>query len=293
MKASVVIRTYNEQKHLRELLEGIVKQKGVPDGIEIVIVDSGSTDNTLKIAADFPVKIVPIKKEEFSFGRSLNLGCDAASGDALVFVSGHCIPVDEHWVAKLIAPLGQNDVCYTYGGQLGNDESHFSEKQIFSKYFPSVSKIPQEGFYCNNANAALLKSSWAEHPFDEELTGLEDMHLAKWLVAHGKKLAYVADAAVYHLHSESWAQVRRRFEREAIALQHIMPEVHLSWADVSRYFFSAVFLDMGAALQQRSLRSNFKSILLYRFMQFTGSYRGNHFHRQMSRELKESYFYPR
>ena len=85
----------------------------------------------------------------------------------------------------------------------------------------------------------------------------------------------------------------RRFEREAIALQHIMPEVHLSWADVSRYFFSAVFLDLGAALQQRCMRQHFKAILTYRFMQFTGSYRGNHFHRRMSREHKESYFYPR
>jgi len=119
------------------------------------------------------------------------------------------------------------------------------------------------------------------------------MHLAKRLVAQGYKLAYVAEAAVYHLHSESWAQVKRRFEREAIALQHIMPEVHINRGDVYRYFMSAVLLDLGAALQQRCLRQNFKHILLYRFMQFTGSFRGNHFHRKMSRELKESYFYPR
>ncbi len=293
MKVSIVIRTYNEQRHLRELLQGIQDQ--VKDGfdIETVIVDSGSTDDTLQIASQFPTRVVPIKKEDFSFGRSLNMGCDAAQGEALVFVSGHCIPTGPRWIADLVAPLGHNNVAYTYGGQVGNDDSHFSEKQIFGKYFPGTSKVPQEGFYCNNANAALLKSIWQSHPFDEELTGLEDMHLAKRLVAQGHKLAYVAEAAVYHLHSESWAQVKRRFEREAIALQHIMPEVHLNRADVYRYFMSAVLLDLGAALQQRCLRQNFKHILLYRFMQFTGSFRGNHFHRKMSRELKESYFYPR
>ena len=183
MKASIVIRTYNEQKHLRELLQGIQSQ--ICDGFEIetVIVDSGSTDNTLKIAEAFPTRIVPIKKEDFSFGRSLNVGCDAATGDVLVFVSGHCIPTGRRWVADLIAPLGSNGVVYTYGGQVGNEGSHFSECQIFGKYFPSTSKIPQEGFYCNNANAAMLKRVWQEHPFDEELTGLEDMHLAKRLVA--------------------------------------------------------------------------------------------------------------
>lgn len=293
MKVSIVIRTYNEQRHLRALLEGIQNQDR--DGIEIetVMVDSGSTDGTLEIARQFPVRIVPIKKEEFSFGRSLNLGCDAAEGDALVFVSGHCIPTGSRWIADLVAPLGKQNIAYTYGGQIGDDSSHFSEKQIFGKYFPANDKIPQEGFYCNNANAAVLKSVWQEHPFDEELTGLEDMHLAKRLVAIGYKVAYVASAAVYHLHSETWAQVRRRFEREAIALQHIMPEVHLGLTDIVRYFINAVALDMSQARQQQILLANLYPIIRYRFQQFTGSYRGNHFHRMLSHRRKEAYFYPR
>lgn len=293
MKVSVVIRTYNEQRHLKALLEGIQSQSR--DGIEIetVMVDSGSTDGTLEIARQFSVRIVPIKKEEFSFGRSLNIGCNAAEGDALVFVSGHCIPTGPRWLIDLVAPLGKHGIAYTYGGQVGDQSSHFSEKQIFGKYFPATDKVPQEGFYCNNANAAMLKSVWQEHPFDEELTGLEDMHLAKRLVAIGYKVAYVASAAVYHLHSETWAQVRRRFEREAIALQHIMPEVHLGLSDVLRYFVNAVALDIGTAWQQKILLANLYPILRYRFQQFTGSYRGNHFHRMLSHRRKEAYFYPR
>ena len=293
MKVSIVIRTYNEQQHLGELLRGIQAQQG-PHEIETIIVDSGSTDHTLEIAADFPVRFVHIRKEDFSFGRSLNVGCAEAQGDALVFVSGHCIPVGPNWIADLVAPLGTDGIVYTYGGQVGNDASHFSEKQIFQKYFPpKTDKLPQDGFYCNNANAALLRTVWAEHRFDEDLTGLEDMHLAKRLVAQGLKLGYVSSAAVYHLHNESWAQVRRRFEREAIALQYIMPEVHLQRRDVLRYFTSAVMLDMGAAVQQKAWRHNVLAILAYRFHQFTGAYRGNHFHRRLSRSIKEAYFYPR
>jgi len=294
MRVSVVIRTYNEQKHLRRLLEGIQAQTG--DGLEVetVLVDSGSTDGTLAIASEFPVRVVGIRKEDFSFGRSLNVGCAAATGEALVFVSGHCIPVGPHWIADLVAPLGRDGIVYTYGGQLGDESSRFSERQIFQKYFPpGTSRLPQQGFYCNNANAALLRDVWTEHRFDEDITGLEDMHLAKRLVAQGLKIGYVASAAVYHLHSETWAQVRRRFEREAIALQHIMPEVQLRRRDVVRYFVSAVLLDMGAALQQGSWRADVLGIFAYRFQQFTGSYRGNHFHRQLSRDMKDAYFYPR
>jgi glycosyltransferase involved in cell wall biosynthesis len=292
MKASIVIRTYNEQLHLPGVLEAIGSQvTSFPH--ETVVVDSGSTDRTPQIAEQFGCRIVRIAKDDFSFGRSLNMGCRAAQGECLVFVSGHCIPTAKDWLARLIEPLGRESVVYTYGRQLGNHASRFSECQIFAKYFPEVSRVPQDGFFCNNANAALLKRVWERHPFDEEITGLEDMWLSRQLVARGMKVGYVADAAVYHLHDESWAQVRRRFEREAIALQHIMPEIHVNFMDFLRYSVSAVLLDCGAALQKRVLRHQAKEIVLYRMMQFWGAYRGNHIHRKLSRARKEKYYYPR
>ncbi|MBQ1765959.1 MAG: glycosyltransferase [Aquincola sp.] len=293
MLVSVVIRTLNEAKHLPALLQSIAKQSLDGHECEVVLVDSGSTDATLQIAQQHGCRIVHIKKEDFSFGRSLNVGCEAAKGDALIFVSGHCIPFDEHWIARLVAPLGKQGVVYSYGGQVGDSSTHFSERQIFAKYFPPQSKVPQDGFYCNNANSALLRSDWSVFKFDEEITGLEDMHLAKALVQRGRKVAYVADAKVYHLHDETWRQVRRRFEREAIALQRIMPEVQLGALDVARYAASAILLDWGAALQERTLRLHFTDIIAYRLCQFWGAYKGNHVHRQLSRAAKERYYFPR
>ena len=102
---SVVIRTLNEEKHLPELLESIRKQFSAYFDFEIVIVDSGSTDNTLDIAKSYSARITPIKKENFSFGRSLNIGCEFANGKYLVFVSGHCIPASDRWVHDIVLPL--------------------------------------------------------------------------------------------------------------------------------------------------------------------------------------------
>ena len=293
MLISVVIRTLNEARHLPGLLAGIAGQNLQGHQCEVVLVDSGSTDGTLQIAQQHGCRIVHIRKEDFSFGRSLNMGCAAAKGETLVFVSGHCIPFDKHWLARLVAPLGQDRVVYAYGGQVGDSSTHFSERQIFTKYFPAESKLPQEGFYCNNANSALLRSEWELVRFDEEITGLEDMFLAKELVQRGWRLAYVADAKVYHLHDESWRQVKRRFEREAIALQRIMPEVHLGPLDVVRYAVSAILLDCGVALQERGLLKHFASIVTYRACQFWGAFKGNHVHRQLSRVAKERYYFPR
>jgi rhamnosyltransferase len=294
MLASIIIRTLNESRHLPALLESIKRQHCTPIETEVLVVDSGSTDDTVKIASRHGAKVLHIERDSFSFGRSINMGCQAASGEILVFISGHCIPVDEHWLVRLVAPLRNEDAALAYGRQIGNDESRFSEKQIFRKYFPEESQVPQrEGFFANNANSALLRRIWREFPFNEELTGLEDMELAKRLVASGYRLAYVADAPVFHLHGESWSQVKRRYEREALALQSIMPEVHISFGDFLRYYASAVLLDSGAALQEKKTPRVLGEILAFRLMQFWGAYRGNHLSRKVSRQRKETYFYPK
>ncbi|MDO4699762.1 MAG: MBL fold metallo-hydrolase [Moraxella sp.] len=291
-KISIIIRTLNEERYLQKLLESIYDQEVGDLGLEVVLIDSGSTDKTLQIAQQFNCHILHITREEFSFGRSLNRACEVAVGDILVMISGHCIPKDKYWLQNLCQPLLDGKAQYAYGKQLGGDDSQFSEIQIFEKYFADSSAIPQEDFYCNNANAALLKIFWEKYKFDENLTGLEDFDLAKKLVIDGGRVAYIANAGVYHLHHESWDQVSRRFEREAIALQTIMPEVHVSLLDTGRYIASSILSDVRIAKRQGVLIKEFKNIVLYRCNQYIGSYKGNHKHRILSHRQKEKYFYP-
>jgi len=292
MDVSIVIRTYNEERHLSELLDAIRRQEVDLDH-ETVVVDSGSTDRTLQIAREFGCRITHIAKQDFTFGRSLNTGCEAADGRILVFVSGHCVPCENDWLAKLVDPILSKVAHYSYGRQIGTADTRFSEAQVFSKYYSEVDKIPQQGFFCNNANAALLKSVWARHRFDESLTGLEDLKLAKQLVIDGGAVAYVARAPVFHIHDETWHQVRIRYERESLALRDIMPEVHVGVRDFLRYFLSGVLHDFGVALEQRSLLKHVAGITAFRWMQFWGTYRGNHEHRQISARKREEFFYPK
>jgi rhamnosyltransferase len=293
MDVSVVIRTLNESRWLPELLEGIKRQSLDGLSVETIIVDSGSTDETLKIAQAYDCRILHIAKERFTFGRALNVGCERAQGKALAFISGHCLPANDQWITKLTAPLWDGAAAYAYGRQEAHKVSKFSEIQLFRQFYPLESKIPQEGFFCNNANAALLRSIWSEHPFDEELTGLEDMAMGKRITQAGHKVAYIADASVYHIHQETWSQVRRRYEREAIALQSIMPDVHVHLWDVARYFAAGVALDWREALKQRLFTEKAIESVQFRWAQYWGTYRGNHEHRLLSRDRKESYFYPR
>lgn len=278
---------------MRELLQTIRLQALNNLSCEIVVVDSGSTDNTLQIAEEFDCRITHIRKEDFSFGRSLNLGSDFADGEYLVYVSGHCIPTSEHWLEQLIKPLTDGIAGYSYGRQVGRDTTKFSEEELFYKYFPEVSEVPQSGFFCNNANAAISRKVWAQYRFDEQITGLEDMELAKRFVGSGGAIAYIAEAAVYHIHNESWRQTRRRYEREAVALQVVMPELRVTRLDMWRYIFAAVFADFRRAAEKRRLLANWMQIIKFRTAQYFGSHRGNKLVKQAADERREAYFYPK
>ena len=86
--ASIIIRCYNEEEHIGQLLSGIMEQT-LADDVEIIVVDSGSIDATVSIASQFPTQIVSIDPEEFSFGRALNIGCSETSGEFIVAASAH------------------------------------------------------------------------------------------------------------------------------------------------------------------------------------------------------------
>src|SRR5687767_9675238 len=127
---SVIIRCLNEERHIGKLLAGI-QQQTLKD-VEIIVVDSGSTDATLSIASNCPVRILHIHPKEFSFGRALNLGCKNATGKYLVMVSAHCYPLYRDWLEKLIAPFANDEIALVYGKQSGNKFTRFSEHQVFA-----------------------------------------------------------------------------------------------------------------------------------------------------------------
>ena len=172
-KCSIVIRAYNEEKGIGRLLDGITQQTF--EGYEIILVDSGSTDGTLAVAKRYPVKIVSIRPQDFSFGRSLNYGCQAAQGNFVVIASAHVYPLYKDWIEQLLTPFEDPRIGMVYGKQRGSKETKYSEHQVFEKWFPDKSTSNQAHPFCNNANAAIRRELWQEFPYNEELTGLEDI----------------------------------------------------------------------------------------------------------------------
>lgn len=291
MRYSIIIRSYNEEKHIGRLLKGIAMQT-VCNDIEVILVDSGSKDQTVNIAKAGGAKIVHIAPEEFSFGRALNFGCQAATGDILVFASAHVYPVFNDWIERLAAPFQVEKMAVVYGRQIGNEVTKFSEEQLFKKWFPAWSNYDQSHPFCNNANCAVRRSLWEEQPYDETLTGLEDLDWAGKIMEKGYKIAYEAEAAIVHVHEEGYSRIRNRYRREAITLKQLYPKVHFNLWDFTKLFVSNTMSDMYHAVGQRRFFREAKGIVAFRLMQFWGTYQGHQQKGNVNNELKNRFYYP-
>jgi glycosyltransferase involved in cell wall biosynthesis len=175
---SVVVRCFNEARHIGRLLSGILSQ--TVGAVDIVLVDSGSTDGTVAIASRYPVRLVAISPKDFTFGRSLNLGCQAARADLIVVASAHVYPVYPDWLERLLEPFQDRRIAMTYGKQRGDERTRFSEEQIFHKWFPETSVAWQDHPFCNNANAAIRKGAGRQCIPSTRVSRLEDIEWATW-----------------------------------------------------------------------------------------------------------------
>jgi GT2 family glycosyltransferase len=255
-------------------------------------VDSGSTDATLSIASRYPVRILTIRPEKFSFGRSLNTGCQAASGEFIVIASAHVYPVYKDWLEHLLMPFTDPQVALVYGKQRGDETTRYSEHKVFARWFPDKSDPHQDHPFCNNANAAVRRSLWEQLPYDETLTGLEDIDWAKRAMNLGYKIAYTPIAEIVHVHNESPRRIYNRYRREAIALRHIFPQERFGLWDFIHLLSANVISDCCHAWHDRMLRSNVWDILMFRTMQFWGTCRGFARQGSVTSQLKQTFYYP-
>lgn len=289
-RASIIIRCYNEADHIGKLFHGLAEQS-LQDH-EIVLVDSGSTDGTVDIAEDFGVKeIVYIDPENFSFGRALNYGFEAAAGDFCVITSAHVYPKRDDWLERMLEPFDE-DVALVYGKQRGNEITTFSENQIFEQWFPEHDIERQDHPFCNNANAAIRRALWEDYPYDEQITGLEDVDWAKRVQKDGYDISYTSEAEVIHVHDETARGVFNRYRREAYAHKQIMPNQTFSLFDFVRLSTTNILSDYRAALKVGQLKTNLIEIPKFRLLQFWGTYRGFTKEGPISDRLWQRFYYP-
>lgn len=219
LAVSIIIPTLNGGKYLGKLFGTLQEQSVSP--AQILLVDSSSQDNTLKICGAFGVDIIQIEAKTFDHGGTRNLAASRATGDILVFMTQDAFFRDPGGLENLVRPLDDPRIAASYGRQVPKEDANPVEKFVRSFNYPSMGMIkgiddlPRLGiktFFFSNACSAIMKKAFEEvSGFPEKIIMNEDMFLAAKLLQKGYKIAYQADAVVYHSHNYSLATQFKRY----------------------------------------------------------------------------------
>lgn len=216
---SVILPTLNAADRFPEVLEGLRKQSITP--LEIVVIDSSSSDQTAGLARQWGCKVLSVSREEFDHGGTRNIGAAYSHGEFLVFMTQDAFPDGDRALERLLHPFCDPRVAAVCGRQVPQDDADplASHARIFN--YPSGScikskqDIPRLGIkvpFVSNSFAAYRRTIFQElGGFAENIVFGEDMHLAARMVLKGYCIAYAGDAIVRHSHNYSMMEEFRRY----------------------------------------------------------------------------------
>lgn len=215
---SVIIPTLDAGSRLGRLLLSLRKQT-IP--MEIIVVDSSSTDNTAAIAKDYNVTLISIDKKDFNHGATRNAATLHAKGDIFVFLTQDCLPYNDECIENLVKPLKEPDIAISYGRQIPKDDAKPTEQ--FARYFnypeqavvkglQQIKEIGIKTFFFSNVFSAVRRKEFEElGGFPDDIIMFEDMIYAAKLIIKGYRIAYVPEAKVIHSHNYSLAEQFKRY----------------------------------------------------------------------------------
>jgi len=271
-KVSVIIRTKNEEKYIAKCITSLLQQDY--GNIEILVVDSGSIDKTLEIVKKGGIKLIEIKPEDFTYGYALNIGCKAAKGEYIALLSAHTIPIQENWLSVLMRNFTDYSIAGVYGKQIPK-VNNIPEERDNKLFFPDEVRSYRKNPMFHNANSIIRKNVWKCIPFDEKLTGLEDIDWAKKATDMGYSIIYEPEAAVHHYHKENLGRIYERAKRETLTLKKIgvTRYTHQGAINFTIGYFIYMVRDFLYGIRNKKNLSEILSIPLTRFAKSYGIFR--------------------
>lgn len=204
-KISIIVPNYNDASKLSACIQSLLDLNYPKDKVEIIIVDNGSTDNSMQIIKTFPVKLLTEKDVKGSYAAR-NLGVKNATGEVLAFTDSDCI-VDKQWLYNSIKYLTEKDVGGVSGKILsGEPKTLVEEYQLLTKALDQSRYFSHPYYpFAVTANVIYKKSVFDKIGlFETHWISGGDVDFAWRMQIHAKmKLIYATDCSVYHHHRTS------------------------------------------------------------------------------------------
>lgn len=241
VKATVFIPTYNGEEYLPDILKMLFRQK-VSFDFEVLIIDSGSTDDTMNIIARYQkshknLKLHEIPNTEFGHGKTRNLAAQMANGEFIVYLSHDAIPAHDRWLTEMLAPFAISDKVKAVLGK--QDPRRFcfplmkyDIQNVFraigsdhgtTLYMKPDNKLTDGeldflGFYSDVNSATRRDFLLKEIPY-QDVPYSEDQLFGKDVIRAGYIKAYAPKGNVVHSNDVTLGEYRMRMFDETIGLR--------------------------------------------------------------------------
>jgi rhamnosyltransferase len=238
-RVTVAYVTKNGAAWLDESLRAVRAQRGPFELLEVIAVDSGSTDGTLEILARHDVRTLRIPPAEFGHGRTRNLAAQAARGDVVAFLTQDASPADGDWLAELVGALMDDPMLAgVWSRHAPRPGCHPMEWRNLAEFplfqgidagsrprvaaargNPDWAANPERYYWFSNNSAAFRRAVLLAWPFPE-VEFAEDQAWARAVLEAGFRTALVPASLILHSHAYSaWTNLQRNFDH-ARAMKH-------------------------------------------------------------------------
>ena len=233
--ASIIIPTFNGGEKFAAVLDAVSHQM-VDFDFELIIIDSGSKDGSLKKVSHIPnAQVIEIDQRDFQHGRTRNQAAAHANGEYLIFLTQDAVPADKFWLSNFVHAMRKfPDAAAGFGRHFAHREaSPFLRKEIFDhfegmKNFPLLLNAGTDidrwvrrdetyrqilHFFSDN-NSIIKRSAWNMQLYPEVEYG-EDQLWCSEAMNRGKSKLYCPNSIVLHSHNYSPNEIFERSVTEA------------------------------------------------------------------------------
>ena len=241
---SIIIPTYNAGEELRFLIELLKSQTGIGK-VEIIIVDSGSSDGTAELAEKMGAVVLRIAQSEFTHSFSRNLGAKNATGEYLLFMTQDALPTGNTWIHSLMKPIIQDNVVAVSCRETPKPECDLLGRisnWIHNEYMgilqsDRIMQLPEQNNYesirknaqLNDVANLIRKDIFTQFWYQGNYA--EDLDLGIRLIQAGYQLSLLSSVQVIHSHTRPAVYHLKRSIVDNLALKKIMPDYPMQKID--------------------------------------------------------------